>query len=348
MNGGEFGRAVARAAVAQMLQAAGFTCAHRSAVDALVDVLLRYICHLGSAATFHANLAGRAISNECDVVQFLEVSGAAYQGFAGASSASSRCLVNSDVIRDIIMFAGAADDKPFMRQLPRFPTQHTLPQSSLSFAALGRESGMKHVPEWLPAFPDPRTYLRTEVLSEKVNEATVDEVQQLRQQMKAEKSLLSLQQRLALAGADGFRPTAVEDGAGKGKELDVVGIKSNPFLDSAFPYGEKKVSEVAVPNVGNKLSVLEAFAPAFAESEGEKLDEARHKDQARCQKRILPKERPPVYFRMGINRKSIVMTLNSRALEDREGPFFLKDDRKRRARLILAEAMDNPQEHTQL
>ena len=46
-SGDEFGRAVARAAVAQALEAAGFDCAHRSAVDAVVDIVLRYITHLG-------------------------------------------------------------------------------------------------------------------------------------------------------------------------------------------------------------------------------------------------------------------------------------------------------------
>lgn len=350
IGGGDFGRAVARAAVAQMLEAAGFTCAHRSAVDALVDVLLRYVCHLGRAATFHANLAGRAVSNECDVVQFLEEFGAAYQGFAGASSAPGSCLVNSGVVKDIVMFVGASNDKPFVRPLPRFPMQRAPPQSAASFAALGRESGMKHVPQWLPAFPESHTYVRTEVWSEKVEKAGVDEAEQVRQWRKAEKSLLSLQQRLALAGADGFRPAVVVDGAGKGKELDVVGSKSNPFLESALPYGEKDVSEVAMPNVGKKLSVLDAFAPAFAESKGEKLE--RDQDQGQNQKRIVPKERQPVYLRIGIDRKSMVMALNSRALEARKSPWFLKeegkDDRKRRAELILREAMENPKELTQL
>ena len=68
-TGDEFGRAVARAAVAQALEAAGFDCAHRSAVDAVVDVLLRYISHLGRSAAFNANLAGRALVKELDVIQ---------------------------------------------------------------------------------------------------------------------------------------------------------------------------------------------------------------------------------------------------------------------------------------
>ncbi|KAL5218475.1 hypothetical protein ABZP36_019159 [Zizania latifolia] len=332
-----------------MLEVAGFACAHRSAVDALVDILLRYVCQLGRAATFHANLAGRAVPNECDVIQFLEEVGAAYQGFAGAASVSARCLVNSAVVKDMIMFVGTSKDPPYAGPpLPRFPVQRVPLHSVSSFAALGRESGMGHVPEWLPAFPEPHTYVMTELWSEKVAKAGVDEVEQVRQRRKVEKSLLSLQRRLALAGVDGFRPAVLLDGAAKGNELDVVESKSNPFLESALPYGEKVASEGAMPCVGTEFSVLEAFAPAFEESKGAKLDEGMDQDQHQSQKKIVPKERPPVYFRIGINKKSMVMALNSRVLGQKKDSWFLKEEKERRAELILREAMENPHELTQL
>lgn len=350
MGGGgadEFGRAAATAAVARMLQAAGFASASRSAVDALADVLLRYLRLLGGAAAAHANLAGRSVPNELDVVQFLEESGETYQGFEGASSRGC-CLLASGVVKDLVAFAGDVDVKPqsVRQRVPRFPVQHDPPSSQLcaSFAALGQGSGMRHVPEWLPAFPEPHTYARTEESGKMVSKsAAVDEVEQVWRQRKAEKSLLSLQRHLALAGGNGIRPAMVEDGAGKGKELDRAVVKSNPFIESALRYGEKEVSEVAMPNLGKKHSVLDAFAPAFAESEGERLDEGRRdQDQGRGRKRIVPKERPPVYFRIGTDRKSRVMALNSRALEGRKGPWFLEDDRKRRALSILAEPMEKP------
>ncbi|XBI34443.1 hypothetical protein VPH35_120254 [Triticum aestivum] len=349
MGGGgadEFGRAAARAAVARTLQAAGFASATRSAVDALADVLLRYLRLLGGAANAHANHAGRSAPNELDVLQFLGETGEAYQGFEGASSTRG-CLVGSGVVKDLVAFAGDADDKPLSvrRPLPRFPVRHDPPpsRSCVSFAALGRGSGMRHVPEWLPAFPEPHTYAMAEESGEMVggSSAVVDEVEQVRRQRKAEKSLLGLQRQLALAGGNGIRPAmVVEEGAGKGKELDRAVVKSNPFIQSALRCGEKEVPEVAMPNLGKKHPVLDAFAPAFAESEGERLDEGR-RDQGRCRKRIVPKERPPVYFRIGTDRKSRVMALNSRALEDREGPLFLEDDRKRRA-LSIAEPMEKP------
>ncbi|KAF7019178.1 hypothetical protein CFC21_095373 [Triticum aestivum] len=339
MGGGgadEFGRATARAAVARALQAAGFASATRSAVDALADVLLRYLRLLGAAANAHANLAGRSAPNELDVVQFLEEAGEAYQGFEGASSTRGRCLVSSGVVKDLVAFAGDADDKPqsVRRPLPRFPVRHDPPpaRSCVSFAALGRGSGMRHVPEWLPAFPEPHTYASADESGEMVggSAVAVDEVEQVRRQRKAEKSLLGLQRQLALAGGNGIRPAMVEEnGAGKGKELDRAVVKSNPFLQSALRYGDKEVSEVGMPNLGKKHSVLDEFAPAFAESEGEGLDEGRRdQDQGQGRKRIVPKERPPV-----------VMALNSR---DRKGPWFLEDDRKRRALSILAEPIEKP------
>ncbi|KAF7046259.1 hypothetical protein CFC21_055297 [Triticum aestivum] len=354
MGGGggpdEFGRAAARAAVARALQAAGFASATRSAVDALADVLLRYLRLLGGAANAHANLAGRTAPNELDVLRFLEETGEAYQGFEGASSTRG-CLVGSGVVRDLVAFAGDADDKPLSarRPLPRFPVRHDPPpsRSCASFAALGRGSGMRHVPEWLPAFPEPHTYAVAEEESGEMvggSSAAVDEVEQVWRQRKAEKSLLGLQRQLALAGGNGIRPAAVvEEGAGKGKELDRAVVKSNPFIQSALRCGDKEVSEVAMPNLGKKHSVLDEFAPAFAESEGEGLDEGRRdQDQGGGRKRMVPKERPPVYFRIGPDRKSRVMALNSRALVDRKDPWFLEDDGKRRALSILAEPMEKP------
>uniref|UniRef100_J3LQP0 Transcription initiation factor TFIID subunit 8 n=2 Tax=Oryza brachyantha TaxID=4533 RepID=J3LQP0_ORYBR len=246
------------------------------------------------------------------------------------------------------MFVRTSKDSPFARPLPRFPVQRVPLHSASTFAALGRESGMSHVPEWLPAFPEPHTYVRTELWSDGVAKAGGDELEPARQRRKAEKSLLSLQRRLALAGGDGFRPAMLVDGAVKANELDVVQSDANPFLERALPYGEKVVSEVAMPGVGKSFSVIEAFAPAFEESKDGELDEGMDQDQNQSQKRVVPRERPPVYFRIGIDKKSMVMALNSRALSDQKDLWFLKEEKEQRAELILREAMENPHELAQL
>uniref|UniRef100_A0A0D9Y0Q7 Transcription initiation factor TFIID subunit 8 n=1 Tax=Leersia perrieri TaxID=77586 RepID=A0A0D9Y0Q7_9ORYZ len=347
----EFGRAVARAAVAQALEAAGFDCAHRSAVDALVDVVLRYVVHLGRSAASNANLAGRALANEYDIIQALEEIGADFDGFVGAAT-SDRCLVGSGVVRDLIDYVETMPEVPFVRPLPRFPVPRVEPQSAESFAVAGREPGMKHVPEWLPVFPDPHTYIRTEVWTEEAAKAKVDKVEQVRQRRKAEKSLLSLQRRLALAGADGFRPVITEDTREKGKEIQVAGSKRNPFLEPALPPGEKVVSEVAMLPEGKKLSVLDAFAPAIQAATRMDIDSGTGWDNNQNQKSVVPKERAPVHLKIGIDKKPLAATLNSKALDLREDPSFLKeelkDERKRRAGMILRASMENPQELTQL
>ncbi|KAG8093059.1 hypothetical protein GUJ93_ZPchr0012g21641 [Zizania palustris] len=336
ISGDEFGRAVARAAVAQALEATGFDCAHRSAVDALVDVVLHYVVHLGRGAAFNANLAGRALANEYDIIQALEEIG----------------TVGSGVVRDLMDYVQSSPEVPFVRPLPRFPVPRVEPQTTASFAVAGKESGMKHVPEWLPVFPDPHTYIRTEVWSEEAAKATVDKVEQVRQRRKAEKSLLSLQQLLAFAGADGFRPAVTEDIADKGKEIQVAWSKRNPFLERALLPGEKEVSEVSMQPERRKLSVLDAFAPAIQAASIMDIDTRTGRDNSRNQKSILPKERAPVHLKIGIDKKSIAAALNSKPLDLREDPSFLKeevkDDRKRRAGMILRASMENPQELPQL
>ncbi|CAM0949426.1 unnamed protein product [Alopecurus aequalis] len=349
-NGDEYGRAMARAAVAQALEAAGFDCTHRSAVDALVDVLLRYVTHLGRSAAFHANLAGRTLANEYDIIQSLEEIGTDFDGFAGAGT-SGRCLVGSGVVRDLMAFVDSKDEVPFTRPLPRFPVP-CAPQPAPSFAVAGRETGMRHVPDWLPVFPDPHTYVRTEVWSEQAVKDRVDMVEQVRQRRKAEKSLLSLQQRLALAGADGFRPVVSEDTTAKGKEIQPAGSKRNPFLEPALPHGEKDVAEVDMPPERKKLSILEAFAPAIQGADAMEIDAGTGWDQNKNQKNILPKERAPVHLKIGVVKKSLAAALNSQPVDLREDPSFLreesKDDRKRRAGMILRASMENPQELPQL
>ncbi|XP_062203448.1 uncharacterized protein LOC133905704 [Phragmites australis] len=345
-------RAANQASAGSALESAGFDCAHRSAVDALVDVVLRYISHLGRSAAFHAGLAGRALANELDIIQALEEVGADTDGFAGAA-ATGHCLVGSGVVRDLMTFVDSRDEVPFARPLPRFPVPRMQPQPSASFAVAGRETGMRHVPEWLPVFPDPHTYVRTEVwVDPPATKDRVDKVEQVRQRRKAEKSLLSLQQRLALAGADGFRPAISQDSAEKGKEIQAAGTKRNPFLEPALPPGEKDVSEVDMPPEKKKLSVLEAFAPAIQAATFMELDAGTGVDQSQNQRSIVPKERAPVHLKIGIDKKPLAAALNSKSLDLREDPSFLKeeakDDRKRRAGMILRASMENPQELTQL
>jgi transcription initiation factor TFIID subunit 8 len=257
-------------------------------------------------------------------------------------------------LSSLAAFVDASDELPFARPLPRFPVP-CAPLPVPSFAAAGRAAagGMRHVPDWLPAFPDPHTYVRTEVWSEQAARDRVDMVEQVRQRRKAEKSLLSLQQRLALAGADGFRP-AISDHTPtpKGKEIQLAGTKRNPFLEPALPPGDNNVPELDIPPERKKLSILEAFAPAIQGADAMDIDSGTGWDQGQNRKSIVPKERAPVRLKIGIDRKPLAAALNSQSVDLREDPSFLKeeikDDRKRRAGMILRASMENPQELPQL
>ncbi|PKA53690.1 hypothetical protein AXF42_Ash009186 [Apostasia shenzhenica] len=341
-GGDDFGRAVSRIAVAQICESTGFQSSQPSALYALADVTIRYICGLGKAAQFYANLAGRTDCNAFDVIQGLEDLVGSSQGFTGASDVH-RCLANCGVVRDISQFLSAIEEAPFPRPIPRFPVIRAL-KPTPSFAQIGEVPPGKHVPNWLPLFPDPHTYLRTPVLNERSTDRKADKLEQARQRRKAERSLLSLQQRISGIGA--IRSVCADDADDlKGKRI----AEGNPFFAPPLPYSTKVISEIPTEKedaARKKLSVLEAFAPAIDAAKAGALE---------CmdgERRSLPNKRQPVHFRIGVDKKSVALPLSSGSLGRRSDTLFLrddlKDDKKRRAQMILKEAMENPQELIQL
>lgn len=341
-GGDDFSRAISRIAVAQICESTGFQGCQRSALDTLADVALRYICGLGKSAHFYANLSGRTDCNVFDIIQGLEDLGVA-QGFTSASDVH-HCLVSSGVVREITQYVSTAEEVPFARPVPHFPVVR--PRKPMpSFVQLGEVPAGKHIPDWLPVFPDPHTYIHTPVYKERETNLRADKVEQTRQRRKAERSLLSLQKRFACNGAAG--PVPMEDGdVGKGKRVTDI----NPFLAPPFPYGEKGVLEIVIPKddatLGKKVSVLETFAPVIEAAKSGSLD------GGSGEKMVLPSKRPTIHFKFGVDKKSVAPPFSSSALVVRTNSWFLrdgeKDDKKRRAEMILKEAMENPEELTQM
>ncbi|ERN07558.1 hypothetical protein AMTRI_Chr10g1710 [Amborella trichopoda] len=349
----EFGRAVTRVSVAQICESAGYHTFQRSALEALADIALRYLRDLGRSARFHANLAGRTACNVFDVIQALEDLGSS-QGFAGASDVNHP-LAASGALKDIIRYTNIAEEIPFARAVPRFPIPKTR-KPTPSFLQLGETPPHKHIPSWLPAFPDPHTYIHTPVWNERGSDPRTEKLEQARQRRKAEKSLVSLQQRLACNGAT----MASMDGELKGKRpLD----GNNPFLAPPLLSGEKEASLVPMPaglslkspdeNIEKKpggLSVVNAFAPANEAAKGGGLiDEARQ----------LKPKRPVVQFKFGLDKRTVNPApllfgnrYNRTGGNATDMSWFSrdeeKDDKKKRAEQILKEAMENPQELVQL
>jgi transcription initiation factor TFIID subunit 8 len=148
-------------AVSQLCEATGFHALQRSAVETLADIALRYLSDLGKAAHSYANLSGRTECNALDVVLAMDD-----LGLAGAAE-TSHCVSNSGALHDVMRYEEYAEEIPFTRPVPHFPVSKKWVPTP-SFAQLGETPPHLHIPSWLPAFPDPRTYCQTPLWDERV------------------------------------------------------------------------------------------------------------------------------------------------------------------------------------
>ncbi|KAK9755583.1 hypothetical protein RND81_01G036300 [Saponaria officinalis] len=349
----DFSRIVAKIAVSQVCELVGFDSVKESALEALSNVVIRYINDLGKSASSYANLAGRSESNVFDIVKGLEDLGSSF-GFSGGSEVK-QCVVGSGVIKEISHFVGSVEDNPFAQPIPRFPV---LMNARLipSFSEIGEIPSGKHIPDWLPAFPDPHTYLHSPVWNERRKNIRIDKGEQARQRRKAERSLLNLQQRLLLNGLGG------SSGSGHCRNDDVnetgnggVFPENNPYLGQPLPAGEKDVSVVALPsklaNLGDRKqrSVRETFAPVIDALTGGALD------PMDVDRTVVSERRPVVHFKLKGGQKMLVEDLDVQLRSmgnDRRGSWFPrddeKDDKKRRVEQILRQSMEYNQEQSQM
>ncbi|XVF16763.1 hypothetical protein REPUB_Repub10bG0060400 [Reevesia pubescens] len=357
----DFALAIAKVAVAQVCESVGFQSFQHSALEALSDIIVRYIYSLGKAANFNANFAGRVEANVFDVIQGLEELGSGL-GFAGASDVN-RCVANSGIVRDIVHFVGDADDIPFVYDVPRFPVVKEWKEMG-SFWQKGEEPPGEHIPSWLPAFPDPDTYVaRLSEGNETMSVLNGEKTELARVGKNMERSLLNLQQQFACNGNEGGSPRDVRD-AIRAKEAS----ESNPYLAAPLLFGEKVVevspvvlpaklsNEVALRNpvpenfiVGNHVSMLETYTPAI------EAVKSGLRDSDNGQKKVLYNQRPMVHFKIGIGKKSLGTEpdFNSQNKDFEKiaswfGNDSEKDDKKRRAEKILKESIESSQQLAQL
>ncbi|KAK7355551.1 hypothetical protein VNO80_14809 [Phaseolus coccineus] len=339
----DFGRAAARLAVAQLCNAAGFHGATASALDAFADIAIRYLLDVGRTAESYANHAGRS---QCTVFD-------AIRGFEDLEA--PRAFSGSGGVRDIITFVESADEVPFAQPIPRFPVAQERRRIP-SFDQMGETPPSKHIPAWLPALPDPHTYIHTAVWDERVSDPREDKIEQARQRRKAERSLLSLQKRLLL------RNGSVEAKARTSASPDST-ILEPQGVDDDHKDVDKDVAPVVKVSVldegnggdRNRVSVLEAFAPAIEMLGSGGLGADEDDGLGERDRSDLPAVRPTVHFKFRTGKKFIGESLDMRirnkdasrtvALVGREDE---RDDKKRRAEYILKQSMENPQELTLL
>ncbi|XP_021760503.1 transcription initiation factor TFIID subunit 8-like [Chenopodium quinoa] len=348
----DYGRAVSKMAVAQICEGVGFEAIKQSALVAISDIAVRFICDLGKSASFYANLAGRSESNLFDIVKGL-------QDFSGFSE--------NNIVDQMSGFVRTVEDIeiPFAHPIPRFPvpvTKNSRKLQTPSFLQMGETPSSKHIPDWLPAFPDPHTYIQSPVWSQKKLDLRISKGEQARQRRKAERSLLNLQQRLlsnGLAGPSGSGPPHVNDG----ERSMGVPIGDNPFLAPPLPPPPPPGKNAYENGVSERKHVLvkETFAPAIDALKGNTDDGGLDTDAMEIDRRVVPnsipvKRRPVVNFKLKAGKKMLVedldIHLRSKVSEKRTsmlGRDDDKDDKKRRAEFILRQSsMDNPQELSQM
>nr|XP_018622713.1 transcription initiation factor TFIID subunit 8-like isoform X2 [Nicotiana tomentosiformis] len=256
----DFGQAISRTAAAQICENIGFEGFNESALESFADITVKYLCDLGKTATFCAILVGRTEVNVFDVIQGL--------GDLGVSTGASKvkhCGLDSRTIKGIVEFVKSAQEIPFSQPLPCFPVikdKRKMP----SFIQMNETTAFKHIPLWLPAFPDRHTYVRTSTWNERTCDPRADKVKLARQRRKAERSLLNLQQRLVCNGSTEVSASNEPDDVRIESSVDASG---NAFVAVSSEAREKDMAAVSLAaklsneTDKNHVSLPDIYSPAI-------------------------------------------------------------------------------------
>lgn len=329
----EFTHAAAKSAVAQICETVGYNHFKDPPLESLTGFAIQYILQLGKLATSFANLNGRSQCNVFDIVLALED----LSGNDNNAEERGCSALRSVKLREIIDFVKVSDDGEeeslLLQTLPRFPVSDKRKKMMVvpSFVEVGEIPPGKHIPLWLPAFPDPHTYKETPMWIERGLDPRGDKIEQARQRRKAERALLSLQRKLVCRISSG-------DGDRVWGDMDVGTVKEViREAESEVPEDEKR----------DGVSVVEAFAPAleaardvvFSEDDAEWKQKKKKKpvglSKLRTEKKFLGE---PLDLTLQMKGEDRSMSLRE---EDR-------DDKRRRAEFILRQCMENPVDLNQL
>ena len=139
-------RKVLTAAVCAIMHEAGFQTAERSALETLVEMLQALLCEMGRAGRAAAELAGRTEVVAPDLVLALVEMG------IDVSSIPAYAMANPNKLTI-----------PAPHQAARQPTPKILPAGE-------KKSHFSYIPDHMPAFPDPHSYIRTPTYKQPVTE----------------------------------------------------------------------------------------------------------------------------------------------------------------------------------
>ncbi|XP_074310261.1 transcription initiation factor TFIID subunit 8-like [Silene latifolia] len=305
----DFGRNVSKIVVAQICAGVGFDCIQKWSLEALSSVVKQYICDLGKLATSYASLSCRTECNVFDIVKGLQDLGS-IRGFSDGSRVKE-CLVDYRIVKGISQFMRKVEDIPFAQSIPRFPVIKTS-GLDVTFSEMGTSQSSKHIPDWLPAFPDPHTYMHSPVCQERNIHDKVKLVK--KQRKKGEQSWLNFQRRLLANGKDGD-----------------VAMEDDLYRCPPLPAREKDEKH---------MSVQEAFAQIIHAFKGRASS-----DEMDVDRRVVLGRWPVVHFKLKIGRKMSIddldVHLRNKGNEKKRLWFPRneeKDKKKRKVELILRQS----------
>ncbi|KAL3903589.1 MAG: hypothetical protein SGPRY_011616, partial [Prymnesium sp.] len=217
----EYARVAARASIAAIIRqsiddidgTASFEFCEASALDSLVDVLIELLRTLGGVSSAAAAHAGRGEVNLGDVLHALKLS--------RITSPSS-----------LLSFLSTVPEETLPHNIAPFPVERK--REAPPRVASWKQAGGRppFIPDFLPPFPDPSTYLRTETSNSRVGDISYAKKKRSRHKREAQDSLHALNQRMEgeatqLQGAppalvDGVRAGGGGAGGGGGKEGRLV------------------------------------------------------------------------------------------------------------------------------
>ncbi|KFK30070.1 hypothetical protein AALP_AA7G212700 [Arabis alpina] len=328
-NSYEFSHAATKIAVAQICETIGFKNFKDPALESLTRFAIQYILQLGKTASSFANLTGRSQCNVFDIALALEDLNGTSSSNGIESSSESCSVLRSISLRGIIDFVNSSDENPFIQPLPRFPISDRSKKKMIpSFDEVGEVPLGKHIPIWLPAFPDAHTYKATPMWIERALDARGDKIEQARQRRKAERALLSLQRKLVC----------------KISSVNTVWGDMDTTVKEDEPRSVSPPEKVESLNKDG-LSVIEAFGPA--------MEAAR--DGFCCEvDGEWKKKKPVVLSKLRTEKKflgqPLELSLQMKG-EDRAISFVReedRDDKRRRAEFILRQCMENPVDLNQM
>lgn len=332
----EFSLAAAKVAVAQVCESVGYEHFKDPALESLAGFAVQYILQLGKTATSFANLNGRSQCNVFDIALALEdLTGDVEEKISSESCSAGR----SAKLREIIDFVNSSEEIPFPQPLPRFPVAISDRSWKMmmipSFVDIGETPPGKHIPLWLPAFPDPHTYKETPMWVERASDPRGDKIEQARQRRKAERALLSLQRKLVCKISSG-NPVWGDMDAVK-EEMREAESEVRCAVSSPSISGESLNRD--------GLSVVEAFAPAMEAARDGFFDEVNTE---------WKKKKPDVLSKLRTEKKFLGEPLDlSLQMKGEDRPLSFvreedRDDKRRRAEFILRQCMENPVDLNQL